>query len=514
MSVPTKEQIRERAENDLEFFAKLVGPQQAYGQVHEDLFQWLTRPEARDNLLVLMPRDHRKSHCIAILAAWLITREPWQTIMYVSATADLAEKQLYAIKEVLESEIYQRYWPEMICPEEGKRARWTVNEIIVDHPRRKAEQVRDPTIKAVGVGGSKTGFHCTTLMLDDLVVPENAYTEEGRRKVEAAYSQLASIKTTGSRTYCVGTRYHPRDIYDKMMTTEVDFYEEGELIRSEPLYEMFFKVVEKDGEFLWPKQQRTDGRWFGFDANELAKKKAEYFDKTQFFAQYYNNPNDPTNRKVNPDLFQYYDKAHLTNKGGDWVIWAEREQKKLNIYASIDFAFSLGKRADYTTIAVVGIDADRNIYVLDLARFKTDNIRTYSEEIKRLWMVWGFRKLRAEVTVAQAQIVKELRTVYFPQNGISVSIDTHNPSRHVGSKDERIDAVLLPKYEGMSIYHYRGGNCQLLEEEVMLANPPHDDLKDALACAIEVAVPPARRGNRFREDKKVVYHPRFGGVGL
>jgi hypothetical protein len=30
------------------------------------------------------------------------------------------------------------------------------------------------------------------------------------------------------------------------------------------------------GEFLWPRQQRRDGKWFGFDAKILAKKRGQY----------------------------------------------------------------------------------------------------------------------------------------------------------------------------------------------------------------------------------------------
>ena len=66
---------------------------------------------------------------------------------------------------------------------------------------------------------------------------------------------------------------------------------------SNDIYEIFERVVEDQGdgagEFLWPKMRRNDGKWFGFDRAILAKKRGQYLDKTQFYAQYYNNPNDP-----------------------------------------------------------------------------------------------------------------------------------------------------------------------------------------------------------------------------
>ena len=167
----TKEDIKDLAEADLLTFAKLVNPQRMYGKMHEELFRWWQAENASDNQLVLLPRDHQKSHCIATRVAWEITRDPSLTVLYISATADLAEKQLYAIKNILTSKTYRRYWPNMVEKEEGKRERWTVGEISLDHPVRKREGVRDPTIKAAGLTTNVTGFHCNIAVLDDVVLP-------------------------------------------------------------------------------------------------------------------------------------------------------------------------------------------------------------------------------------------------------------------------------------------------------------------------------------------------------
>ena len=171
--------------------------------IHQELIQWWTRSEAKKNQLTLLPRGHLKSKLSAYRAAWWITKNPETTILYVSATADLAEKQLYQIKQILDCPIYRRYWPEMIGVDEGKREKWAVAEIAVDHPKRKLEGIRDATCKAVGLTSNTTGFHADVVVLDDIVVPSNAYTEDGRSKVASAYSQLASIALTGqTSTQC------------------------------------------------------------------------------------------------------------------------------------------------------------------------------------------------------------------------------------------------------------------------------------------------------------------------
>ena len=504
------DQIREAAEADLLTFIRLVAPHLMVGAVHEELISWWQRQGAKENQLVLLPRGHMKSKLIAYRTAWWLTKHPETTILYVSATADLAEKQLYAIKLIIDSPIYRRYWKDMIHEEEGKREKWAVAEIAVDHPQRKLEGIRDASVKAVGLTSNTTGFHADVVVLDDIVVPGNAYTEDGREKVSSAYSQLASIENPGAFEWVVGTRYHPRDIYDTMVNMKEQIYnDEGELESEENVYELFQRVVETNGEFLWAKQKRSDGKSFGFDAKELARIKAKYVDVTQFYSQYYNDPNNSEAANIDNDNFQYFDRAVLQNREGDWYI----RDRKLNVFAAIDFAFSLRKQADSTALVVVGVDHQANYYVLDIDRFKTDRIVDYYDHILRAWEKWGFRKLRAEVTVAQQTIVKELKDSYLKPNGIPLVIDEYRPTRHLGDKRQRINATLEPKYHNQQMWHYKGGNCQVLEEELSQVHPPHDDVKDALANAIAISVVPRQRSNGVSMmSSNVLTHSRFGGV--
>lgn len=505
-------QIKEAAEADLVTFIRLIHPKTLLGSIHEDLCRWWTRQDARSHQIALLPRDHQKSRMIAYRCVQRITQKPDSRILYISSTANLAEKQLKFMKDILTSDIYRHYWPEMVNKEEGKRERWTQSEVSVDHPLRAEEGVRDPTIFTGGLTTSLTGLHCDVAVLDDVVVFENAYTEEGRNKTKTQYSLLSSIEAADAEEWIVGTRYDPRDLYnDVMEMVEELFNDEGEIIGSDPIYEVFEKAVEDrgdgTGQFVWPRQRRDDGKWFGFDRQVLSRKRGKYLNKAQFRAQYYNNPNDPDSDRISHDKFQYYNKKDLTRDKGLWY----HRGKRLNIAASVDFAYSLLKPADYTAIVVAGVDADGYYYVLDIARFKTDKISVYFQEILNLHNRWDFRKLRAEVTAAQKAIVQELKDSYIRPHGLALSVDEHKPTRHDGSKEERISATLEPRYDNLSIWHYRGGNCQILEDELVLTHPPHDDVKDALAATVDVLVVPSK-GSQVRKQNKIVFHNRFGGV--
>lgn len=508
-----RDETRTLAEADLESFIRLVAPKQVMGSIHTEVCNWWSRRDHKRFQLLLLPRDHQKSRLVAFRVAHAITRDPTIRVLYISSTANLAEKQLKFIKDILTSPIYRKYWPEMVNIDEGKRERWTTTEISVDHPKRKEEGVRDPTIFTGGLTTNLVGMHCDIAVMDDTVTGENALTEEGRHKVESQYSLLSSIEGAEADEWVVGTRYHPKDLYSKLIAMEEDIYDDqGNIIESKPIYELFERQVEDTGDgtgqFLWPRQQRSDGKWFGFDQRILAKKRAQYLDQTQFRAQYYNDPNDLADAPVARDKFQYYEQKFLKRDSGNWYF----KQNRLNVYASIDFAFSKTKRADYTALVVVGIDSSSNIYVLDIERIKTDKISDYYALILRKHIKWDFRKLRAETSVAQIAIVKELKSAYLMPNGVGLSIDENHPSRYDGSKEERIDAILNPRYENMQMWHYYGGECQTLEEELVLRKPPHDDVKDALASAIEIAVPPMGIANTQRAGNVLQFNSRFGGV--
>jgi hypothetical protein len=511
----TIDEIRTQAENDLETFIRLVAPYQVLGAVHQEWCRWATSQATSNHQLTLLPRDHGKSRLVAFKAAWRITRQPEVRILYISATSNLAEKQLGFIKQILLSPIYRRYWPNMVNENENTREKWTNSEICVDHPKRKAEAIRDPTVFTGGLTTSLTGLHCDVAVLDDVVVPENAYTEEGREKVARQYSLLSSIEGADMEEWVVGTRYHPKDLYASMLEMEhEEFSQAGEVIGSVQVYDTFERKVEDvgdgTGQFLWPRQIRADGKAFGFDAQILAKKRAKYIDKAQFQAQYYNNPNAGNGGGIDRGRFQYFSPKHLTNDGGSWFL----RGKKLNVYASVDFAASTGVRSDYTAIVVIGIDRDRNIYILDIDRFKTEKISDYYKHILDLHVKWGFRKLGAEVTAFQKAIVADLRDSYFRPNGLYLSIEELKHTKQQGSKEERIAALLEPRYENLSIWHYKGGFCQTLEDELVMQHPPHDDCKDALAAAVSIAIPPTGIVGRDRSDARsnVIYHSRFGGV--
>jgi predicted phage terminase large subunit-like protein len=499
----TEAQLRNRelAMADLRAFIGLVAPYRSLGHCHHDMLKYLM--EDHSHQLIIWPRGHQKSTMAAFWVAWYLINNPQATIILASSTADLAEKQLGFIKDsILTSPVVQKYWPELINVEEGKRHTWKVDEIVVDHKRRNELGIRDPSIKAVGMGKTITGFHCDVAVIDDIVTDENAFGKTERDKVKRWASLLVSIVNPGGMVKAVGTRYHPDDLYNEMTSMTEPIYDDvGNEIDEEAIYSYSMQVVEVDGEYLWPRQKGADQKFYGFNRQVLSKIRGQYIDKSQFYAQYYNDPSDPLNKRI--ENFQYYERDQLKLFEGRWCIGGE----VLNVYAAIDFAATITERADYTAIVVIGVDKQHNIYILDIDRFKTNKISVMADSLEKHFGKWKWIKLRAEVNAQQGLIVEQIRD-YNRKRGVYYNIDTIN---QIINKEIRIMTNLEPRYSEGVILHYRGGLCQLLEDELSSSKPPHDDMSDALASVIEIATAPARRRERSKVSN-ISFHPKWGGV--
>lgn len=516
--------IRESCEADLYTFAQMMFPDRYYGDMHKEFFLFL-QSEEHQFQLGLIPRDHQKSHCIAVYAAWKITKKPWWTILYVSSNPSLAREQLGVIEKILQSKQHRALWPEMlnyVRDRDGVMKHkpldtWTQDAIKVDHPERLSRQVRDPTVRATSAKSTNTGFHCNEVIFDDLVTDENYESEAEKAEVVRCYKNCMKILTTGSYCKAVGTRYGDDDLYALITSLRIPVFDEsGEEVGDAAMWEVFERVVEDspyrtgDGNFVWPRVQMPSGEFFGFDQRELAIKKANLTldgNMSGFLAQYYNDPNDESLARINKQHFQYIEPKFLIKRGDEWYY----NQKKLRITAAMDLAFSnlKAKRRDFTAIAVVGMDQDGYLYVLDLERFKTDKMEEYYDKAIDMFSRWGFKQLVVESNNGGGLVAEYMKSVVRKEGGYLEIKPKAAPND--SSKYERILQILEPRYRNSEVFHNRIGLIRLLEEELVQPKPRNDDLKDAVTLAVTELKPPMGRGIALARKKLTEQLSRFGG---
>src|SRR5690606_3127438 len=130
---------------------------------------------------------------------------------------------------------------------------------------------------------------------------------------------------------------------------------------------------------------------------------------------------------------------------------------KLRLFAAMDVAGTGwkekgGNAADYTAIAVIGVDSEQNIYVLDLRQFKTSDFNEYYREVIDLQLYWNFRRITVETNSIGKQVKKALENLIY-ENGIRLVVDGDAKTWRDGSKQERHAAFLEPKYRQGKMLH-------------------------------------------------------------
>jgi hypothetical protein len=179
------------------------------------------------------------------------------------------------------------------------------------------------------------------------------------------------------------------------------------------------------------------------------------------------------------------------------------------LYAAVDMAASTKDRADYTVITVGAIDDEGNRYVVDIARFKTQKASEIFDAIRSAYNRFIFKKLRIEAVSGFRLVAQDLAD-RLTDEGVRIPIDLYIPPNTDG-KFARVNGILEPLYQSGAIYHYRGGNCQVLEDELVSVNPLHDDTKDAWAMCCDIMVKPIQR--RMASSSNILsFNKRFGGV--
>lgn len=513
----TQQEVIDICRTNLFAFATLLNPHYAYGHIHEEVYAWLSNPNAPLRQLLLLPRGHLKSHCLAVYAVWRITYQPWISIVYLSAGEDLAKDQIYAIKNMMTSETYTTYWPEMLKDDEGQREQWSAYSFNVDHIERKRRGIRDHTLIVKTVKSNAIGLHCDLLLPDDVVIPDFADTATGRGVVNRSMAQFTSILNPRGEIKACGTIYNPEDLYQGYIATEYKVWDEDQeaFIGTAKLWDVFKREVEDTGNgtgnFLWPLQRNPlTGDAYGFDAQTLAIIRAEYESKgqhVQFWCQYYNDANAIDTQRISRGTFQYFDRARIKNVGREtWY-----RNKKLAVFAAMDVAWTTSDSADYTAIAVIGMDDETNVYVLDLIQFKTNDFAEYYEEVISLHHKWGFKKIRVETNAGGQFVAQELER-YIRMNGDVLAVEGKPTTKRHGDKLERKGTTLEWRYAERKIWHFKGGLNTEFEDQVILSRPAHDDLADAFVAAIDIAKAPGKRTtSTIVMENNVVYDRRFGG---
>ena len=197
-----------------EFFSEkisLPGQQAQMKEFHRDL---LNSADKARRLLYLYPAGHGKTSLMAVIyPIYRLCKNPNIRITIVASDEDRAKDILSEIKGELEGnkdllKVFGKF--------ETKDS-WAATQITI---AQRKKNLKDPTIRAVGIGGAKQGPRADLVIFEDVADPKNSDNEAGRKMIARTlwYSVLRWMDNPDDfQIIATGTRVAFGDIYEDII---------------------------------------------------------------------------------------------------------------------------------------------------------------------------------------------------------------------------------------------------------------------------------------------------------
>lgn len=121
-------------------------------------------PKEHDLVINIPPGTTKSTICSQMFPAWVWTRMPSAKFICASYAHQVALKDSVRTRDIVQSELYQRCFPEIQLREDENMKGLFVNTL-------KGSRL------SAGIGGAVTGYHAHFLLVDDPMNPEEAYSE-------------------------------------------------------------------------------------------------------------------------------------------------------------------------------------------------------------------------------------------------------------------------------------------------------------------------------------------------
>lgn len=280
-----------------------------------------------DGHLDLWARGHGKSSWISfggVIQEVLVN--PEITVGLFSCTRDIARPFLAQIKAELErNEELKTTYPDVLYGNPRSEAPiWSVDGGLI--VKRKGNP-KEATIEAHGlIDAMPTGRHFALLVFDDIITERNVTNPDQIAKATERVELADNLGIgDGTRKWMIGTRYSYSDSY-------------GVLLDHKIVKERIYPATEDgtlDGRPVFLSQEAWD-----------EKKRAQ---RTTISAQMLQNPIAGNEQTFRTKWLKSY-----------WV-----RPSMMNVYIMGDPSKGRSKTSDRTAIAVVGMDSNANLYLLD-----------------------------------------------------------------------------------------------------------------------------------------------------
>lgn len=424
-----------------------------------------------NRLIINIPPRYLKSIiCSVALPAYLLGLNPKTNIICVSYSDDLASKFANDCRNVILSSWYKELFPKT----QLSNSRKAINDF---------ETSLGGGRMATSIGGTLTGRGADCIIIDDPLKPSEAMSDTQREKVNdwygsTLYSRL-NDKATG-KILLIMQRLHQNDLTGYLLETKAAFEHiklpviaenDEEWILNNHILKKQRIVCRAKGELLHPQRENLD------IISDLRKNLGEY----GFAGQYQQRPVPLEGGLIKSNWLHFYDQ--LPNK-------------LKHIVLSWDTAAKTGEHNAYSACVVLGIDAAKQIYMLDCYRDRLEFpklIQKMSHMHTQMKQKYASAKIETLIEDASSgtQAIQQLRMSNPKFRIIPVKAVQDKVSRLVGiSSYIENGTCLFPAFTGHWWLDFK-------TELLLFPNSTFKDQCDALSQGIEYATTAIIKSSQF-----------------
>lgn len=383
--------------------------------------------------LFLPPGSAKSTYASVLFPAWFFGQHPKASVIAASHTAELAERFGRKVRGLVAE--HSKVIGVGLSGESMAAGRW--------------DTAAGGEYYAAGVGGSVTGRRADLAIIDDPVRSrEDADSLLIRDKQHEWFKfDLSTRLKPGAAVILIMTRWHADDLAARLLEEEGDQWK----VISLPMEatELDDPLGRRIGEPLWPD-------WFTDDMRRDAKR-----DPRVWSALYQQTPT-----LEDGNLFKR-----------EWIHEVDHlpPVESMRFYGGADYAVT-SNGGDYTAIAIVGLDPDGNLYLVDLWREQASSdkwVDAYCDLVIR-WRPMGFAEETGQIRSGVGPFLERRA-----QERRAYCVREQFPTR--GDKAVRAQSIRARiAMQGLRILKSAPWKTDLINEMVSFPVGKHDDMVDAL----------------------------------
>jgi phage terminase large subunit-like protein len=221
-----------------------------------------------------------------------------------------------------------------------------------------------------------------------------------------------------------------------------------------------------------------------FSYKKLERKRQEFVEAglvNKFAQEYMNDARDISNASFKTDKIKHHS-LKFERHGNFGYLMDGNKAIPIHTYMGVDLAHTATKTSDYQVIMVLGVDSDKNRYVLEYFR---DRIPTFDMPERILAMAQKYRPVRRVTieTVAAQEMVRDMVTRISAQDRRMIPGIFKGAKPPPGiKKADRLETALGPVVNSGKLF-IRREMTEIVDEFFEHPVPKHDDIMDALYYA-------------------------------